>query len=110
MLKTAIERKYVLTETLYRSRNNRLILLSLSDDDWKIVETSIHVLQPFKELTLYVSKDSFSIANVIPLYNYATHTLAASRSLFAEDDDLHIAISAAYDKLIHYYDHITPIA
>ena len=61
MLKRILEQKEVLA--LYSARHS---CLSLSFD-WKLVETLIHLLQPFYDATLEAEADSTSISIVIPI-------------------------------------------
>jgi hypothetical protein len=111
MLTRALEYRFIIKDTVYRQQDNKLIKLILNDDDWKCIQELIAILKPFKEATLKVSKggNSLGITNVIPLYNFCTDKLETSMAQYDETDDIHIGMLKALEKLIHYYDHLSPI-
>jgi hypothetical protein len=76
------------------------------------MEEFIHVSEPLKELTMLVSQggDALSISSVIPYYHFCTETLKQSLKKFEDEEDIYIGLSAAIEKLEHYYDQISPIA
>ena len=83
----------------------------MKDEDWECVKDLSRILKPFKVATLEASKsgNSLVITNVIPLYHYATESLKKFMENFQRTDDIYIGMSVAYDKLIHYYDQVSPM-
>ena len=61
--------------------------------------------------TLEASKGGISlgITNVIPAYQYCADKLLELKDKFDEKEDIYIAMTGAYEKLIHYYDNVSPI-
>ena len=52
---------------------------------------------------------SLGITNAIPAYQYCADKLLELQSKFDKEEDIYIAMNDAYEKLIHYYDNISPI-
>jgi hypothetical protein len=71
----------------------------------------LSVLRPLKLATLITSESSepLCVFNVIPLYHYCTESLKESLLKFKTDDDIYIGIEAAIEKLIYYYDKVSPM-
>jgi hypothetical protein len=111
MLVLALRIKDVLVETIYQHEDNSLIALLLSVDDWNCIVQLVEILGPLKELTLRASADSHSlyITNVIPFYDYCVESLTENKVKFEPDDEIYIGLEAAVEKLIHYYDKVSPI-
>jgi hypothetical protein len=74
MLVRTLEYKSIITDTIYRSSDDKLIKLRLKEEDWECVGNLIGILNPFKVATLEASKSGscLMITNVIPLYHFAT--------------------------------------
>lgn len=100
-----------MSDVLYANKDDRLIKLLLKDGDWICVDQLIKVLKPLKEATLQCSKNgsSLMITNVIALYNYCSEMLKISLRKFDLDDDIHVGIETAIEKLDHYYDKVSPM-
>ena len=72
------------------------------DEDWKIVEELASVLKRFKKATLFFSKDSASVAAVIPAMDKLTDDLdAKSEKTF--HPSIIAALKLARKKLNRYY-------
>jgi hypothetical protein len=112
MLLRALEYKDVISTTFYRHEDNSFIKLLLTKEEWNTINQLIEVLKPLKDATLLASQnsDSLMITNVIPLFNFCVDMLTGINSKFEPTDDIHIGISAAIEKMTHYYDKISPIA
>jgi hypothetical protein len=111
MLVRAVKLKDAFRDTFYSFMDNSLIKLLLTDEDWILIQKLIKVLSPLKEATNLVSKGSqaFMVTHVLPIFQFCIDSLKSQLNEFAEDDDIHIGISAAIEKLIHYYDKISPM-
>jgi hypothetical protein len=111
MLVRAFEQRDIVSDVLYANKDDKLIKLRLKDSDWDCINRLIKVLRPFKEATLLCSKSASSlmITNVIPIYNYCTEMLKISLEKFDLNDDIYVGIQAGLEKLIHYYDKISPM-
>lgn len=111
MLERAVQIRDVISDTIYRHKDNDLINLLLDDLDWECMKDLMTVLKPLKEVTLLSSKrNSLSICSMLPLYDFAIDMLEESKKKFNSSDDIYVGICAAIEKLIHYYDSISPIA
>lgn len=110
MLKRAIAYKDLMADAVYCYKDKSLIS-TLLDDDWVSLERLISILEPLKEITLMTSKNSssFAISNVFPFYSYCIEMLKEAMVQCKPDEDVHIGIEAAVQKLIHYYDNMSPI-
>jgi hypothetical protein len=111
MLGRALEIKDVMSDTIYQHKDQSLINLLLDENDWHHVKQLIQVLQPLKEATLLASEsgESLMVTNMLPIYHLCTEMLQESLSKFKPSDDIHIGIEAGIEKLIHYYDKISPM-
>ncbi|KAJ3274751.1 hypothetical protein HDV01_002273 [Terramyces sp. JEL0728] len=68
----AIQYREVISDTIYRHKDNDLIKLLLNDSDWDCMKDLLAVLKPLKEVTLLSSKsNSLSICELLPLYDFA---------------------------------------
>jgi hAT family C-terminal dimerisation region len=111
VLVRAVEIKEVMSDTFYRHKDQSLIKLLLTEEDWNCVSQLIDVLEPLKEATLLASKngESLMVTSMIPIYDYCTEMLKESLKMFDEKDDIYIGIESAIEKLTHYYDKVSPI-
>lgn len=111
MLVRAYHCKDIIQETIFRHQDRSLMNLVLDDSDWVCINNLIDILKPLKEATLIVSqsKQSMIISSVIPLYHACTELLKEQLEKYDENDDIHIGISAAVEKLTHYYDIVSPM-
>jgi hypothetical protein len=111
MLVRAISIRDVMSDTFYRFKDNDLIKLVLEDKDWECVEQLINILGPLKEATLLASQDgeSLMVTKMLAVYEFCVVSLEESLSRFNSDDDIHIGIEGALEKLVHYYDQISPM-
>lgn len=111
MLIRAHELKDVISDTFYQHKDKELFTLVLSDNDWNCIEQLIEVLKPLKEATLLASTngESLMVTNMLPIYHICTEILKESLSNFNETDDIYIGIEAAIEKLIQYYDKVSPM-
>ena len=111
MLVRAFEQRNIMSDVLYANKDDKLIKLLLKETDWICVHQLITVLKPLKEATLQCSKNgsSLMITNVIALYNYCSEMLKIALGKFDLDDDIHVGIEAAIEKLDHYYDKVSPM-
>ncbi|XP_037825370.1 zinc finger BED domain-containing protein 4-like [Lucilia sericata] len=55
--------------------------LSITLDDWKIMEKCVNILKPFEEVTRELSSSTISISSVIPLIHILTSKLNKEKSL-----------------------------
>ena len=111
MLERAVKLKDVISDTIYAFRDNSMIALLLDAEDWTCMTELIDILVPLKEVTLItsLSSDSFSISHVLPLYNICIEHLQESMKKYKNTDDIYIGMEAGVNKLIHYYDNISPM-
>jgi hypothetical protein len=111
MLVRALKLKDVICDTIYRYKDKTLINILLSESDWQCVEKLVDVLAPLKEATLLASKnaESLMVTNIIPIFQFCTDSLEESLKSFEASDDIYMGIQAGLEKLIHYYDNISPI-
>lgn len=111
MLVRAVSMKDVISDTIYGHKDNRLIGMLLSDEDWDCINVLLKILKPLKQVTLFSSRnsDSLCVVDVIPLYNYCTEMLTEYLGDIDANSDLHSGVESAVEKLTHYYDKISPM-
>jgi hypothetical protein len=111
MLLRAYTYRAIIDDVIYRTQDKTLIVLILSDEDWECVRQLIEILEPMKKVTLMVSKggECLGITKVLGMYHYCTEALRKSMTKFKIDDDIYIGMETAREKLLHYYDNISPI-
>lgn len=112
MIDHALQRNGPLKHAVFNSSDSSLTSIWLSPQDWNILKKLKETLSPLKEVTNVVSKQGFSIAEVLPVYEYAIFKLEKSREELSEDSNyntLHDGIVLALDKLTHYFSVLSPI-
>jgi len=112
MLQRALELKVIIEETVYASKDHILIGKVLCDEDWKCIKELIDILEPLKEVTLMGSrgKDTISIYEVLPMYHFCIHMIQESAEKLNPGHAMHVGLKNACDKLIRYYDDLSPLA
>lgn len=111
MLLRASSLKDIISDTIYASKDNRLISLLLNDSDWECVNLLLEILNPLKEVTLLSSKGSknLTVVDTIPMYTYCTEMLVEKMRKIEKDDDIYSGLECAIEKLNHYCDMISPM-
>jgi hypothetical protein len=75
------------------------------------MEKLVRILEPFKALTLMISRgENSTISKILPFYHRCIEALKSSLMELDAREDIYSGIKMAIDKLIHYYDNVSPIA
>ncbi|XP_046805012.1 LOW QUALITY PROTEIN: zinc finger BED domain-containing protein 4-like [Lucilia cuprina] len=78
---------YYMMERLLKIKDSIILYLnnyeqlSITLDDWKIMEKCVNILKPFEEVTRELSSSTISISSVIPLIHILTSKLNKEKSL-----------------------------
>lgn len=113
MIQHALDRNGPLKAAIFAHMDSKLIASWLSTNDWNMLKKLVEVLKPLKEITLVVSAKGFSIAEVLPVYEYSLFQLNKSKQELIEEnayESLRDGIKDAVDKLEHYFSILSPIA
>ena len=88
-----------------------MILLLLDDVAWDSISQLVDILRPLKKITLLASEtgDSLCITKVLGMFQWCINCLTKSLNECESDDDIYIGMEAAVEKLIHYYDNMSPM-
>ena len=89
-------------DNITADKEYKLRKYELEEADWAIVEELVSVLKQFKQATLYFSKDTASVAAVIPVMDRLTNGLNATTKKKYSHAIL-AALKLASNKLNRYY-------
>jgi hypothetical protein len=108
MISRAYEYKDVINQVVFDTKEVPLIVLNLTEEDWECVHQLIEILEPMKKVTLMVSQggEALGITRMLGMYH---HCLKINMAKFNSSDDIYIGMEATRDKLLHYYDNLSPI-